>query len=138
MAENIDTKSFASANDPESLVNVRGEYANLIDLIKNLSTKLSAVKTDQEKEFLSAYRVHMLNIQLELKELTAKVTKAEEFLQDDSEVSKLEEECQWFRTETNRLQSHVTGMTKDMGVRLNCFRIVLYLLNKYICIAIKV
>ena len=118
MAETNTAKSFASFNDPESLLHVRGEHSNLISLIGNLSEKLSAVKTDQEKEFLSAYRVHMLNVQLELKELTAKVTKAEEFLQDDSEVSKLEEECKWFKDEEKRLKTNVTNMATDITVSL--------------------
>ena len=116
MSEKVTQKSFASNMDRKSLHVVRGKHGDLIDLISDLSEKLSAVKTDQEKEFLSAYRVHMLNVQLELKELTTKVAKAEEFLQDDSEVSKLEEECQWFRNETNRLQSHVQAMDQDMQV----------------------
>ena len=118
MTETVTQKSFASNMDRQSLHRVRGKHRDLVGLIGNLSEKLSAVKTDQENEFLSAYRVHMLNVQLELKELTTKVAKAEEFLQDDSEVSKLEEECQWFRNETNRLQSHVQAMDQDMTVGL--------------------
>lgn len=108
-------KSRAKHDDSASLRKVRYKHEELKDLIENLADKLSAVKHDQENEFLSAYRVHMLNVQLELKELGGKVAKAEEFLQDDSEVSKLEEECKWFRDETNRLQLNVTQMTNDMA-----------------------
>lgn len=108
-------KTWAKQNDTVALKKVRNKQDELRQLIENLSDKLSAVKHDQENEFLSAYRVHMLNVQLELKELGGKVAKAEEFLQDDSEVSKLEEECKWFRDETNRLQTNVTQMTNDMA-----------------------
>lgn len=38
-------------------------------------------------------------------------------LQDDGEVSKLEEECNWFRNETNRLQTHSMTMQHDIHVR---------------------
>ena len=114
------TKSWAKKNDSESLKEVRVKRDGLMGLIGNLSEKLSLVKHDQENEFLSAYRVHMLNVQLELKELSAKVAKAEEFLQDDSEVSKLEDECKWFRDETNRLQTNVNQMTNDMSVSHVC------------------
>lgn len=34
--------------------------------------QLTDVSSAQEKEFLNAYRVHMLNVQLELKELKAR------------------------------------------------------------------
>lgn len=37
-------------------------------------------------------------------------------LQDDGEVSKLEEECNWFRNETNRLQTHSSAMQHDIQV----------------------
>lgn len=47
-----------------------------------------------------------------------RVAKAEMLLQDDGEVSKLEEECNWFRNETNRLQTHSSAMQHDIQV---CF-----------------
>jgi hypothetical protein len=48
---------------------------------------------------------------------THRVAKAEMLLQDDGEVSKLEEECNWFRNETNRLQTHSATMQHDIHVR---------------------
>ena len=42
--------------------------------------------------------------------------KAEESLQDDGEVSKLEDECNWFRGETDRLLSNRGTMQKDIKV----------------------
>lgn len=40
--------------------------------VDNIFFKLNLVTVFQEKEFLSAYRVHMLSVQLELKELQEK------------------------------------------------------------------
>lgn len=68
---------------------VRDNYAVLTDLINKIGHKvcpavifidwlvlttsqLTDVSAAQEKEFLNAYRVHMLNVQLELKELKNK------------------------------------------------------------------
>lgn len=48
--------------------------------------------------------------------LPNRVEKAEESLQDDGEVSKLEDECNWFRGETNRLLANRATMTKDIKV----------------------
>lgn len=44
-----------------------------------------------------------------------RVAEAEESLLDDGVVSKLEEECNWFRNETIRLQSHSTSMQNDIN-----------------------
>jgi hypothetical protein len=60
----------------------------------------------------------MLNVQLELKELKGRVETAEESLQDDGEVSKLEDECNWFRGETDRLLANRATMQKDIKVWL--------------------
>lgn len=108
------TKNFYSELDRDSLNKTRKRHVELNDLIADLSDKLTIVSNSQEKEFLSAYRVHMLGVQLELKELKLKVAKAELSLQDDGEVSKLEDECNWFRTETNRLSSHCSSMQADI------------------------
>lgn len=107
-------KNFQSDLDRESLNATREKHRELNDLISNLSQKLTVVASSQEKEFLSAYRVHMLGVQMELKELKQKVAKAELSLQDDGEVSKLEDECNWFRTETNRLNAHCSSMQSDI------------------------
>ncbi len=45
-----------------------------------------------------------------------RVEKAEASLKDDGEVAKLEDECNWFRGETERLQSNRTTMMKDIKV----------------------
>jgi hypothetical protein len=90
----------------------------------------------------------MLSVQLELKELQEKyclcylsllisrrVAKAEMLLQDDGEVSKLEEECNWFRNETNRLQTHSTSMQHDIHVRLSfSFSLQTPLLTLFLCL----
>ena len=78
-------KSFRSEFDQPSLVRVRGEYAGLHRLLGQLSSKVSGVTTNIEKEFLAAYRVHMLHIQEELKELKQRMRDAETALNDDGQ-----------------------------------------------------
>ena len=46
----------------------------------------------------------------------SRVEQAELSLQDDGEVSKLEDECNWFRGETNRLMGNRATMAKDIKV----------------------
>ena len=52
-----------------------------------------------DKEFLSAYRVHMLSIQTEIKRLKQDVAKGEQILNSDATVAKLENEAKWFSGE---------------------------------------
>lgn len=87
---------------------------SIINLIDCLSAKISDVAANAENEFLSAYRVHMLSIQSELKTLHDQVTKAEEELKDDGQVAKLEHEATWFRDESMRLKTNTESMVKDL------------------------
>jgi hypothetical protein len=50
-----------------SLLSTREKMKDVFDLIGILPKKVAAVASSAEKEFLSAYRVHMLSIQSELK-----------------------------------------------------------------------
>lgn len=109
----MDRRKFESERDPLSLIKVRGNHEELGGLIGNLSSKLSNLYNYNEKEFLSAYRVHTLEIQTELKELQDRVKKAEDSLNDDSSVAKLEHEVSWFSDEMTRLRSQALSMKND-------------------------
>jgi hypothetical protein len=52
---------------------VRDRYSNLNNLIGNLSLKLGEVSSNIDNEFLSAYRVHMVEVQEDLKSLKQQV-----------------------------------------------------------------
>ena len=99
---------------PKALSKVEANYSGLNDLINNLSAKVSTVSGSIEKEFLSAYRIHMLEIQSELKQLKQAIKNAEEEIKNDGNVSKLENEVQWFSNETTRLKTHSNNMQKDI------------------------
>lgn len=105
---------FVSKHDRQTLYEVRDRYVTLKELIQGLSVKLSNVSTSIEDEFLSAYRVHMLSVQQELRELKMSVTKAEEALNEDKQVAALEHEVTWFCDETTRLKNQASSMKKDM------------------------
>jgi hypothetical protein len=52
---------------------VRERYSNLNNQIGNLSIKLGEVSSNIDNEFLSAYRVHMVEVQEDLKSLKQQV-----------------------------------------------------------------
>lgn len=55
---------------------VRERYSDLNQLIGDLSLKLSEVSSSIDNEFLSAYRVHMVDVQEDLKSLKQQVSPA--------------------------------------------------------------
>ena len=110
----MEKSDFHSKYDRESLIGVRDEYGSMKSLIGQLSSKLTSVSSHIEKEFLSAYRVHMLSVQEELRSLKGQVVDAEMALNDDEEVSKLEHEVTWFSDEATRLKNQSNSMKKDM------------------------
>jgi hypothetical protein len=110
----MDKQDFKSQYDRQSLLNVRNDYDNMKILIGSLSSKLTTVSSQIEKEFLSAYRVHMLSVQEELRNLKSQVVDAEFALNDDDEVSRLETEVTWFSDEATRLRNQSNSMRKDM------------------------
>ena len=69
-----------------------------------------------DKEFLSSYRVHMLSIQSEIKNLRLDVEKGVQALKSDTAIAKLEEEVNWFVDECTRLRVHFTTMDSDCKV----------------------
>jgi hypothetical protein len=113
--ESETVKSFQSKYDRQSLLNVRSDHTNIHTLIGELNTKLTGVTSNIEKEFLAAYRVHMLELQSELKELKLKVLKSEEELANDGQVAKLEHEVSWFSGESLRLKTHAANMKRDLN-----------------------
>jgi len=105
---------FVSKHDRPQLLDCRSRYDVLRDFINGLSTKLSSVSSNIEDEFLSAYRVHMLSVQQELRDLKIQVIKAEEAVNEDRQVATLEQEVTWFSDEALRLKNQTASMKKDM------------------------
>ena len=93
----------------------RKKHNELNDLIDHLSDKLSDVASSIDKEFLAAYKVHMSEVQVELKSLKQQVVLAEAALNDDTSVAQLETEVKWFSDEVTRLRTHAMSMKKDMN-----------------------
>ena len=63
-------------DDDRGLAIVRDRYASLNQLIGDLSNKLSDVSSSIDNEFLSAYRVHMVEVQEDLKSLKQQVSQS--------------------------------------------------------------
>eukprot|EP01036_Dinobryon_divergens_P023364 gene23364-31703_t len=108
-------RMYLKTSDTESshLPNVRKRYNDLHTILKQLSNKLTDLSASVDQEFLSSYRVHMLSIQMEIKDLKMEVEKGEAALKSDGTVAKLETEVKWFIDECNRLKVHCSSMESD-------------------------
>ncbi|CAM9272719.1 unnamed protein product [Hapterophycus canaliculatus] len=96
------------------MTRVREEHSRLQGVVFSLNKKISQVLAKQEGDFLAAYRAHMYTVQKELQTLRQRVIEAENVLQKNDKVQKLEDECDWYRKEALRLDSFNTAMKKDL------------------------
>ncbi|KAJ1431013.1 hypothetical protein B484DRAFT_45165 [Ochromonadaceae sp. CCMP2298] len=103
----------STITDRPNYIRAHARYKDLHDLLGNLSTKLTEVSKDVDQEFLSSYRVHMLSIQTEIKNLREDVDRGVMALKSDGNVAKLETEVNWFVEECTRLRLHFTTMEND-------------------------
>ena len=110
----MDLKGKLEIADPPGMENVHKQYGDLNGMVGVLSEKVSGVLQKQERDFLAAYRAHNYNVQKELQDLRNKVQEAENSLQKNDKVHKLEEERSWYRKEALRLDAFTTSMKADL------------------------
>ena len=103
-----------SIADPQGMVTVKENYGQLQDMVGKLESKMSGVLAKHERDFLAAYRAHNYTVQKELQDLRNKVKEAENSLQKNDKIHKLEEERSWYRKEALRLDGFTTSMKKDL------------------------
>jgi hypothetical protein len=99
---------------PGGLDRVNDLHGKVTHIVHNLSDKLGLVLKKQEKDFLSAYRAHMYNVQKELQNLRSKVDEAELAMKKDAKIVGLQKERNWFRKEALRLDAFATNIKKDL------------------------
>ena len=99
---------------PQGYGNVQNLHGKVTHIVQNLSDKLGMVLKKQEKDFLSAYRAHMYNVQKELQNLRSKVDEAELAMKKDAKIVGLQKERNWFRKEALRLDGFATNIKKDL------------------------
>ena len=100
--------------EPEGLKRVKNLHGKVSHLVDNLAGKLGLVLRKQEKDFLSAYRAHMYNVQKELQGLRAKVDESELELRKNQKIVALQKERDWYRSEALRLDTFATNIKKDL------------------------
>ena len=108
-----DLLDAGKVEDTVNMKRVHSEYGKLQDVIFQIGDKVSGVLAKQENEFLGAYRAHMYNVQKELQALRAELIDKENALANNEQMKSLEEECEWYRRESLRLDSLLTESKKN-------------------------
>ena len=105
MSEKYVAKSYAATVQ---------KYEELTRVIQGLSQSLSRIVTNQENEFIASYRVHMLQVALELKELQSRVEREEMY--NDSVMLHIEEGMNWYKDQSKRLQKEADALNYEINV----------------------
>jgi hypothetical protein len=85
---------------PESISTL---FTQLGDKISELDTSVGKILQEHENDFLVAYKIHMIDIQKEIKLLKQTITFEEIKRKRDEEILAREKERDWFRNEALRL-----------------------------------
>ncbi len=90
-------------------------YNELQNLISELDTKFDRVLERHEKDFLSAYRGHMIKVQKELNYLRRKAKEQEIKLKKDERINNLQKSLDWFRKAALKLGKTCEYQKKEIG-----------------------
>eukprot|EP00347_Sterkiella_histriomuscorum_P008339 403345473 len=116
-------ESFMGNNQSSKVQN--NEMGGYSDRIQNLSIKINSQITDlddrldqilekHEKDFLTAYRYHMLKVQKELVALKQKANENELKNQQESRINELEKQTQMFREQCMKLRNKCDAQDKTL------------------------
>ena len=118
MPSSVDSSTFLPGGEaipePHGMKKVRDLHGQLQDTVSNLSTKITVLLREREKDFLAAYRHHMYNVQKDLQEAKRSVKKAKDDLRNNDQIKKLKKERDWFRNEALRLEKLSKTQEKEI------------------------
>eukprot|EP00940_MAST-03C_sp_MAST-3C-sp2_P003520 g3520.t1 len=109
-----DADESKDIGQPKYMRKVKDLHTQLQSTVKNLAEKIGGVLEEREKDFLTAYRHHMYNVQKELQEAKQKVKEAENAIKNNNQIRKLKQERDWYRTEAIRLDNSVGSLQQTL------------------------
>jgi len=108
-------ESTRSRNRPENPQqdNILRYYEQLSNHLEDLDVKLNGVIARHEKDFLSAFKTLMHQVQKEMKELRVKSDEQALMVQRDKVVKELQESLEWFKSEALKLSDMYTKLKEE-------------------------
>lgn len=94
----------------KSYKDIHGKIHTVLD---NFDEHLDNILERNEKDFLTAYRGHMLKVQKELEYFKAKTSEQEFRLKMDDHVQTIEKSLEWFRAEALNLGKQMNQFKAD-------------------------
>lgn len=93
--------------------NILKYYEQLSNHLESLDVKLNGVIARHEKDFLSAFKTLMHQVQKEMKELRLKSDDQALMVQRDKVVKELQESLEWFKNEALKLSDMYTKLKEE-------------------------
>lgn len=93
--------------------NILRYYEQLSNHLVDLDVKLNGVIARHEKDFLSAFKTLMHQVQKEMKELRMKSDEQALMVQRDTVVKELQESLEWFKNEALKLSDMYTKLKEE-------------------------
>jgi hypothetical protein len=93
--------------------NILRYYEQLSNHLEDLDVKLNGVIARHEKDFLSAFKTLMHQVQKEMKELRVKSDEQALMVQRDKVVKELQDSLEWFKSEALKLSDMYTKLKEE-------------------------
>eukprot|EP00347_Sterkiella_histriomuscorum_P001031 403373603 len=115
--ENTQQKQLSYFLEPISSINqniiTMTIHVEIHNVISDLDDKIDGMIVKHEKDFMAAYRGHMLKIQKELVAMKKKCSEQEFALRRDEKIMSLERQLEWFRSEALNLSKLYKHHTRE-------------------------
>lgn len=100
--------------EPKGMILVRSMFEDVNETLDAFNNKVSDVLSTAEVDYMKAYHGHMKVIHQEITYLKSRLAEAEDSLQFDDQIQSLETDCNFYKTEGNRLETSVNSMKKKI------------------------
>lgn len=110
----ISIDPVAEGNLKEIVERIDRTGADINDVITGLDRDLDRVLEKNERDFLTAYRFHMLKVQSELMQLKKKANDTELKTLQDSKLAELDKEQHRFQRECMEVRKHCDDQEKNI------------------------
>mmetsp|Transcript_4307 Transcript_4307/g.6379 ORF Transcript_4307/g.6379 Transcript_4307/m.6379 type:complete len:127 (+) Transcript_4307:160-540(+) len=91
---------------------VTDKYNKLQEAIEAIGSKIHGIISQNEEDFLAAYKLHVTEVQSELRTLKLTVDEKDAALSSNERVKNLELERDWYKTEALRLDAQLVQERK--------------------------
>jgi len=102
-----------SATNEEAAKSISNSYLGINNVINEIEQLQTAAIQKHEVDFITAYKDHMLKVQVELIHFQKKASEYYQNLKKDERIKNLETSITWLKNESVRLAGNIERLTDD-------------------------